>query len=128
MKTTEIQKTFNFNPANQQIRVEIIDNEAWFVAKDVCEILGLSNSRKAVAQLDEDDVTKSYIVDNLGKKQEANIISESGLYALIIRSNKPQARAFRKWVTSEVLPQIRRTGKYEPWQNGAIMYYKPASK
>ncbi|MBQ3626981.1 MAG: Bro-N domain-containing protein [Synergistaceae bacterium] len=102
---------FNFNA--RQVRVVMKDNEPWFVAKDVCEILGYVNSRKALGDhLDEDEkgVTKC---DTLGGAQEMNIINESGLYTLIIRSNKPEAKKFRKWVTSEVLPSIRKTGMYK---------------
>ena len=83
----------------------------WFVAKDVCNVLEHSNSRQAITELDEDEkvVTKVY---TLGGAQELTSISESGLYTLIIRSNKPNARKFRKWVTSKVLPSIRKTGGY----------------
>ena len=129
MKTTELQKVFNFNPANQQIRVEVIDNEAWFVAKDVCEVLGHTNPSVAVQLLDEDERTKKSLGRDFQRigNDITWLVNESGLYNLIFRSNKPKARAFRKWVTSEVLPTIRKTGKYEPRQNGAIMYYKPAN-
>jgi len=89
------------------------NNEPWFVAKDVCDVLGIQNSRRAVKEMvDEDDVRKTYITDNLGRNQEAIIINESGLYSLILRSNKPQAKKFKKWVTSEVLPAIRKYGIY----------------
>lgn len=95
--------------------VRVIDQigQPWFVAKDVCDVLGIQNSRDMIAkQLDSDEVEKTYITDSLGRQQETHIISESGLYALIIRSNKPNARKFRKWITSEVLPAIRKTGQY----------------
>ncbi len=88
-------------------------NNPWWVAKDVCDILGYSNSRKAINDhLDDDEkgVTDCY---TRGGIQEMVTISESGLYALIIRSNKPEAKKFRKWVTGEVLPQIRKTGSYQ---------------
>lgn len=84
----------------------------WFVAKDVCNILDIQQPTKAVGNLDDDEVNKSHLVDSLGKSQEMITISESGLYTLIIRSNKPEAKKFRKWVTAEVLPAIRKTGTY----------------
>lgn len=83
----------------------------WFVAKDVCRVLEIEKHRDAVARL-EDDERGSVLVDTLGGKQEMASVSESGLYALIFRSRKPQARSFRKWVTADVLPAIRRTGSY----------------
>lgn len=83
----------------------------WFVAKDVCRVLELGNVTEATRGLEEDERC-SVILNTPGGPQEMLIISESGLYSLIFRSRKPQARAFRKWVTSEVLPAIRRTGRY----------------
>jgi prophage antirepressor-like protein len=96
----------------RRVRVIIRDGAPWFVAKDVCDILEIENSRDTLAKmLDEDEkgVDKIYTP---GGEQEMNIVNESGLYNLIFRSNKPVARAFRKWVTSEVLPSIRKTGRY----------------
>jgi len=83
----------------------------WFVAADVCEVLGIANGRDAVQRLEEDEKGVA-ITDTLGGPQNTSIISESGLYALIFKSRKPQAKLFRKWVTSEVLPAIRKTGSY----------------
>ena len=85
--------------------------EPWFVAKDVCDILGYANSREAVAKLDEDERGVSEILTSSGV-QKMTIINESGLYNLILRSNKPKAKKFRKWVTNEVLPAIRKYGLY----------------
>jgi anti-repressor protein len=104
-------QVFSFE-GSAKIRTVTIGSTIWFVAKDICDALGLSNSRVAISSLDEDEkgVRKVY---TLGGAQESTVISESGLYALVIRSNKPNARRFRKWITSEVLPSIRRTGKYE---------------
>lgn len=85
--------------------------EPWFVAKDVCDILALSNATVALQSLDDDELTKF----NLGGQHgESNIISEPGLYKLIMRSRKPEAKEFQRWVTHDVLPQIRRTGGYIP--------------
>ena len=101
---------FSFESNN--VRVVMKGSEPWFVAKDVCGVLGYENSRKALANhIDEDEkgVTRC---DTPGGAQEMSIISESGLYALIMRSHKPEARRFRKWVTAEVLPSIRKHGIY----------------
>lgn len=93
------------------VRMQMIKDEPWFAAKDVCELLGLDNSRQAVSRLDDDE--KGVInSDTLGGKQELTFVNESGMYALIFQSRKPQARAFRKWVTGEVLPSLRKYGYY----------------
>lgn len=88
-----------------------IEGNPWFVAKDACDTLGLENVTKALLRLDEDEKGLNSI-QTLGGVQKLNFVSESGLYALILRSDKPAAKLFRKWVTSEVLPSIRRTGGY----------------
>lgn len=90
------------------IRTVILDGEPWFVAKDVCDILGTTNPTMAMDGLEPFERTKF----NLGRQGEANIINESGFYTLVLRSRKPIAKPFRIWVTSEVLPAIRKTGKY----------------
>lgn len=92
--------------------VRVIDRagEPWFVAADVCRVLDIVNVTQAVGRLDDDEVTLCQIE---GSHRPTNLINESGLYALIVRSDKPNARPFRKWVTAEVLPSIRRTGRYE---------------
>ena len=97
------------------------DGEPWFVAKDVCDALTLENSRKATASLDDDEKGVSPIVTPSGT-QQMTIVSESGLYNLIFQSRKAEAKAFRKWVTSEVLPSLRKTGRYElkPQKRGVV--------
>lgn len=90
------------------IRTVILDGEPWFVAKDVCDILGTTNPTMAIGGLEPFERAKF----NLGRQGEANIINESGFYTLVLRSRKPIAKPFRIWVTSEVLPAIRKTGKY----------------
>lgn len=90
------------------IRTVILNGEPWFVAKDVCDILGTTNPTMAMDGLENFERAKF----NLGRQGEANIISESGFYTLVLRSRKPIAKPFRIWVTSEVLPAIRKTGKY----------------
>ncbi len=84
------------------------EGEWWFVAKDICDVLGLTNPSMALAELEEDERSKY----SLGRQGEANVINESGLYSLILRSRKPEAKKFKKWVTSEVLPSLRKTGSY----------------
>lgn len=93
------------------IRVEVIDGEPWFVAKDVCVALGIAKYRDAVSRLDPDE-RGSVLVDTLGGAQETSTVSEPGFYKLVMRSRKPEAKAFQRWVTHEVLPSIRRTGGY----------------
>lgn len=97
----------------EQLAVRVIANgdNPLFVAKDVCTALGISKYRDVVAKLDEDERV-STIVDTLGGKQEMITVTESGLYALVFKSDKPEAKRFRKWVTSEVIPSIRKTGTY----------------
>lgn len=96
---------------NQEIRVIVIDGEPCFVAKDVCDILGLEHITNALTKLDNDEKLTVKLLQS-GQIRDMWVINESGLYALIIRSTKPQAKTFRKWVTGEVLPQIRKTGTY----------------
>ena len=104
-------QVFNFN--GQDTRVVMVDGEPWWVAKDVCDVLEIQNASRAInEQVEEDEVRKTYVIDAVGREQETYIISESGLYMLIMRSNKPQAKKFRKWVTSEVIPAVRKHGMY----------------
>lgn len=106
-------QVFNFNEKESTpIRVQVINNEPWFVAKDVCQVLGIEKYRDTISRLDEDE-RGSVLVDTLGGKQQFTATNESGLYHLIFQSRKPEAKRFRKWVTSEVLPAIRKTGRYE---------------
>lgn len=93
------------------VRNVVIKGEPWFVAKDVCDILGLTNSRKATAGLNDEEKGVT-ISDTPGGQQSLTIINESGLYSLIMQSRKPEAKSFKKWVTSEVLPSIRKYGYY----------------
>jgi hypothetical protein len=100
-----------FDFQEQPVRVLQKDGEPWFVTADVCRVLGIANPRNAAGSLDADE-KGVHNVDTLGGRQEMSCVSESGLYALVFKSRKPQAKAFRKWVTNEVLPAIRREGKY----------------
>lgn len=106
---------FQFSATQQEVRSFLLNQEPWFVAKDVCSILGISNSRQALSKLDDDEKLVSEVLTS-GQRRKMNVVNESGLYALIIRSNKPEAKAFRKWVTSEVLPSIRKKGYYQSTQ------------
>ena len=93
------------------IRALSVDGEPWFVAKDVCDALGVGNSRQAIARLDDDE--KGVIsTDTPGGEQRVQAVNEAGLYTLVLSSRKPEAHAFKRWVTHEVLPAIRRTGGY----------------
>ena len=99
--------TYNGN----EVRTVQKDGEPWWVLKDVCEVLGISKYRDTAARL-EDDEREPIRVDTLGGAQEMLCVNESGLYNVIIRSDKPEAKPFRKWITSEVLPSIRKHGAY----------------
>lgn len=89
-----------------------MNGQTWFVAKDVCKVLGISNHKDAVSRLDDDERWGVGITDPLGGTQRMSAVSESGLYHLVFQSRKPEARRFRRWVTMEVLPEIRRTGSF----------------
>ena len=107
---TKMQVFYN-EESNVNIRMEEINNQAWFIAKDVCTALELSEVSNTVKRLDDDEkLTRTVFVSGQGR--EMWFINESGLYNLIFQSRKPEARSFRKWVTNEVLPSIRRTGAY----------------
>ena len=96
------------------VRTLVINNEPWFVGKDVAEVLGYAKARNAIVQhVDEDDALKQGITDSLGRRQETTFINESGLYCLVLSSKLPSAKKFKRWVTSEVLPALRKTGQYQ---------------
>lgn len=106
----ELQKVFDYSGV--QVRTIIKDNEPWFVAKDVCDVLEYGNSSDVIKRLDEDDLDSTEVIDSVGRKQITNIVSEFGLYDLILRSRKEEAKQFKRWITHEVLPSIRKTGQY----------------
>ena len=103
-----------FSFGNHEIRTVTDEHgEAWFVANDICAALELENPSQALrTHVDEDDLQRMDATDNLGRKQLTNHINESGLYALIFGSRKESAKRFKRWVTSEVLPAIRKNGHY----------------
>lgn len=101
-----------FNFGITQVRTVNKDGQPWFVLKDVCEILAVGNPSQVKTRLDDGVISNEVIPDALGRPQETTIINEDGLYDVILESRKPEARAFRKWVTGDVLPKIRKTGMY----------------
>ena len=102
-----------FNFKGQKVRTVTINNEPYFVGKDVAEILGYAKARNAIAShVDEEDKKDAPIQGTLGGTQNMTIINESGLYSLILSSKLPQAKEFKRWVTTEVLPTIRKHGAY----------------
>lgn len=109
--TTEMKPAVFENAAFGSVRVVMREGEPWFVAKDVCDCLELENYKTSVALLDDDE-KGVHSMDTPGGAQNHSIISESGLYSLILRSRKPEAKEFKRWVTHEVLPSIRKTGQY----------------
>lgn len=121
--TTQTKQLSNFNFENQSIRALVINNEPWFVAKDLCDTLGITNPSKAILNLDDDEKVISTDSNlKLGSAgngaQSLALVSESGMYTLILRCRDAVKKGsvphrFRKWVTAEVLPAIRKTGKYE---------------
>lgn len=108
-----VTKVIPFSYQDHQVRTMQIDDQPYFTAIDVCETLGIKNSSDALKRLDDDE-KRAVPRLNLGITGSGSVwlVNESGLYALILRSNKPEAKAFRKWITSEVLPTLRKTGAY----------------
>ncbi|MEC1411901.1 BRO family protein [Bacillus safensis] len=107
----DLQQIFNYQ--DQEIRTVIQDGQPFFIGKDVADILGYSNPRKAlIDHVDEDDKDGVTIRDAIGRQQTMTAINESGLYSLILSSKMPDAKKFKRWVTSEILPAIRQTGQY----------------
>ena len=111
----KIQK-FVFPLTNQETRIVDLDGNPWWVLRDVCEVIGIANVGNAAARLDDDEKAAVRLADTSSdgttQSREFTIINEAGLYSVILRSDKPEAKAFRRWVTHEVLPQIRKTGVY----------------
>lgn len=115
----QLQQIFNYQ--DQEIRTVIQDGQPWFVAKDVCEILGIKNATQAVSKLDIDE--RSML--NIGRQGNTNIVNEPGLYTLILGSRKPEAKQFKRWITHEVIPTIRKTGGYVANDDLFIQTYLP---
>ncbi len=102
-------QVFNYN--GNEVRTAEVGGEIWWVLKDVCKVLEMT-TKHITERLDKDEVNLIPLADSIGREQKTTIINESGLYHVILRSDKPQAKPFRKWVTSEVLPSIRKHGLY----------------
>lgn len=109
-QATGLQVFYN-EESNVNIRTEVVNNEPWFVAKDICDALGLQDVSMTVKRLDDDEKLVQTVFVS-GQNREIWTVNESGLYGLIFQSRKSEAKAFRKWVTNVVLPSIRRTGSY----------------
>lgn len=108
----EIQ-TFTFNTATLRTLTDEA-GDPWFVLKDCMSILSLGNPTETIKMFDDDEFSSTEVIDSIGRRQQAYIISEPGLYRLVMKSRKPEAREFQRWVTHEVLPAIRKTGGYIP--------------
>lgn len=102
-----------FDYQGSQVRTVVLDGEPWFVLADLCRVLGIIRSPSAVSERLEDEARRAYpIVDSLRRTQQTTIVNESGMYRVVLRSDKPEALAFQSWLTDEVLPSIRRHGTY----------------
>lgn len=108
--TNELQRMFNY--AGQQVRTVVRDGEPWFIAKDVCDILEVGNSRQVLSRLDDDEKQTVILNDTLSRNPKTQVVNEAGLYTLIIGSRKPEAKAFKRWITHDVIPSIRKHGAY----------------
>ena len=108
---------YDYGPGPARLRCGGTFDKPWFVAKDLCEGLGISNVGDALSRLDADEKGEVGIADAIGRRQMMAVVYESGLYSLILSSRKEEAKAFKKWVTSEVLPSIRKTGEYKAKQH-----------
>jgi len=105
-------QSFKFeNGISLRVADEVVNQETWFVAKDVCDILGITNITQATNRLDDDEKLM-YTLHISGQDRETWVINESGLYSLVLTSNKPDAKKFKRWITHEVLPSIRKAGRY----------------
>lgn len=102
----------NFGFNGHQVRTALINNQPHFVLNDLCAVLEISNPRVVVDRLSEDDVCQTDIIDSVGRFQKTNVVNEAGMYEVVLRSDKPEAAAFRRWLTTEVLPELRKTGTY----------------
>lgn len=107
-----------FSFGDQPVRVLTIDGAPWFIAKEVCDVLGMGNPTEAIRSLDDDQKNTLRVSEGIRGNPNVNVISESGLYTLALRSHKPEAKVFRKWVTGTVLPAIRKTGSYVRGEEG----------
>ncbi len=119
----ELQKVFQYKGSN--VRTVVRDGEPWFVAKDVCEILEIDNPAQALARLDDDERSTIILNEGIGNPHRSTV-NEPGLYSLILGSRKKEAKKFKRWITHEVLPSIRKTGVYVAPQVDSKMLYQIA--
>ena len=101
-----------FRFESHEVRALTINNEPWFVLADLCRVLDLSNPSMVATRIDPDALSTTEVIDSMGRKQHAGIVNEPGLYEVVFLSRKPEARAFKRWITHEVIPSIRKTGGY----------------
>ncbi len=106
----ELERIFEYSGV--QVRTIVQDGEPWFVAKDVCDVLEIGNTSQSLSRLDDDEKNTIILNEGIGNPEKL-VVNESGLYSLIMSSRKPEARQFKRWVTHEVLPSIRKTGGYQ---------------
>lgn len=98
--------------AGHDVRTIEMEGEPWFVLADLCAVLGLRNATMISQRIDVDALSQAEVIDSMGRKQTASIVNEAGMYEVVIRSDKPEAVKFRRWITGEVLPVLRKTGTY----------------
>jgi len=111
-----------FQFEDHDVRVVVLDGEPWFVVLDVCRVLEIADARRAASRIEEADRRRTPVHSpERGQYRDTWVVNESGLYELVFASNKPEARRFRRWITSEVLPQIRKTGSYSTTLSPAEM-------
>ena len=110
LNLNEVLRSFGYK--GNMVRTLEKDGVVWWVLVDVCKALGLTSSARTAERLDQDEVSQTQVTDALGRKQLTAIINEPGLYSVLLRSDKPEAKPFKRWVTHEVLPSIRKTGQY----------------
>lgn len=107
-----MQDIIRFEYQSKPVRSMLLNGQPWFVAADICAILGLDNITNALAKLFEDDINQIKVTDSLGRQQLTRIVNEGGMYMLVMRSDKPEAKDFQRWITHEVLPSLRQRGFY----------------
>ena len=101
-----------FNYQDTEVRTVLIDGEPWFVLADLCKVLGIANPSDVASRIDGDALGTTEVIDSLGRTQNARTVSEAGMYEVVFLSRRPGAKDFKRWVTREVLPAIRKTGSY----------------
>ncbi|AMA72753.1 hypothetical protein ACH33_07735 [Aneurinibacillus sp. XH2] len=109
-----------FNFKDREVRVVMVNNEPWFVAKDVCEVLEIKNHRDATARLKNSMKRAVGVTDAIGRVQETTVINEAGVYKITFASTKPEAEKFTDWLAEEVIPSIRKTGSYSVQSNNVV--------